>query len=139
MFLISAFQIKCNFTIRKINLINKVCNIFHMIALIIVIISTIMSGISLFLQKIGFLTIKKGKKIFFSFKWLLGTVLMLISFFMYLLALKIERIVIIQPLLNISILVLIILEAIFLKTKLKIYEIFSIILFMIGITLICVY
>jgi len=110
-----------------------------MLGIVLIIISAIISGLSLFLQKIGFLNVKKGKRVFFSFKWILGTSLMTLSYLIYLIALKFERLVITQPLLNISIIVLVMLEAIFLKSKLKKYEIFSIVLFIIGVTLICVY
>jgi len=51
-------------------------------------------------------------------------------------ALKYERLSIIQPLSNLSIIVLVILEIMVLKEKIKKQEIFALILFFIGILLI---
>jgi uncharacterized membrane protein len=85
-----------------------------------------LNSLSMFLQKSGI------KKMFFSLKWILGTFLNLVSFFVYLLALKSGRLVIVQPLINASIVFLIILEIIYLKSKIKKYEIFSLFLFFLG-------
>ncbi len=106
-----------------------------MFDIILALLAAIFGGIGLFLQKIGLKKIKKIKNIFFSFKWLSGTLAIVTSFFLYLLALKIGRLVIVQPLINISILILVFLEIVFLKTKIKKYEILALFLFFIGLVM----
>ena len=101
-----------------------------MFDIVLALIAAFLIGISLFLQKCG------AKKLFLSPKWLLGTFLAAVSFFIYLLALKLGgRLVIIQPLINVSLLVLVVLEIVFFKDKIKKYEILSLFLFFLGLIL----
>jgi len=106
-----------------------------MLDILLGLLSAFFAGVALFLQKIG---IKNEiKKTFLSPKWLLGTFLSIVSFFIYLLALKLGgRLVIIQPLINVSILFMILLETVFLKNKIKWYDILSLLLFFFGLVLI---
>lgn len=107
-----------------------------MFGVFLTIIAAILIGIGVFLQKISLGKISVWKDIFKSYKWVLGYLICIFSFFLYLLALKYERLSIVQPLVNFSIIILIMLEAIFLKEKIKGREIFVLILFFTGILLI---
>lgn len=101
-----------------------------MIEIALALIVAFLNGISLFLQKLGI------KKMFFSPKWLLGTLLSVASFFVYLFALKLGgRLVIIQPLVNVSLIFLVFMEIIFFKSKIKRYEILSFALFFLGLVM----
>jgi uncharacterized membrane protein len=103
-----------------------------MIGILFAFISSILLGIALFIQKISLIKITKWKQVFKSPKWLLSIFLTFISFCFSLLALKFERLIIIQPISNVSLLVIVLLEIFVLKDKISIYEILSIILFFIG-------
>jgi uncharacterized membrane protein len=98
-----------------------------MLDIVFGLIAAFLSGLALFLQKCGI------KKMFFSPKWLLGTFLTAVSFSVYIFALKLGgRLVIIQPLLNVSVIFLVIMEIVFLKNKVKKYEVLSLVLFFLG-------
>lgn len=105
-----------------------------MIDILLALLAAFLIGVSLFLQKSG---VKKTFfKLFSSPKWLLGTSLSAVSFFIYLYALRIGgRLIIIQPLVNVSVIFLVLLEIVILKNKIKKYEVLSLILFFIGIIL----
>ena len=107
-----------------------------MIGIVLEIISAVVSGIGIFLQKLGLEKVKSWKDILKSYKWILGYSLFIPSLILYMIALKYERLSIIQPLSNLSIIVLVILEIMVLKEKIKKQEIFALILFFIGILLI---
>ena len=107
-----------------------------MIGIILEIISAILTAIGIFLQKIGLKKVKKWKDVLKSHKWIIGYSLFILAFFFYALALKYERISIIQPVGNLSIIFLVILEIMFLKENIKKNEVFALILFFIGVLLI---
>jgi len=98
----------------------------------------IFAGFSLFLQKIGLQKVKRWQDTLLSFNWLFGTLLAGVSFIFYLMALRVERIAITQPLVNISVIVLVLLEIKFLKEEIKKYEIIAIMLFFLGLTILMV-
>jgi len=105
-----------------------------MLGILLAIIFAILTAIGIFLQKIGLKKVKKWKDVIKSYKWILGYLFFIMAFFFYVFALKYERLNIIQPIANFSIIVfLIILEFVFLKKKIKNLEIFALILFFIGI------
>jgi drug/metabolite transporter (DMT)-like permease len=106
-----------------------------MIGIILIIFSAIVTAIGIFLQKIGLKKVKKWKDVIKSYKWMLGYSLFIPGFIFYILALKYERLSIIQPISNFSIIVLVILETIFLNEKIKKHEIFALFLFFTGIIL----
>jgi drug/metabolite transporter (DMT)-like permease len=94
--------------------------------------SSIISGISLFLQKISLIKISNWKEAIRSPKWLFSISLNIPAFYLFLLAIKFERLMIIQPITYASLFVTIILEMMILKYKFNSYEISAIALFLIG-------
>jgi len=110
-----------------------------MMGIILIIISAITTAIGIFIQKLAFIDLKKNRRIYLFPKWIFGVLLTMLAVFVYVFALKYERIVIIQPIGSLSILVLIILEAFFLKTRFSSRDMLSVLLFILGITLICVF
>ena len=104
-----------------------------MLDIVLALLAAFMSSVSSLLQKSG---LKKARYMFFSSRWMLGTLILVLSFFLYVLSLKIGQLIIIQTLLNSSILFIVILEIIFFKSKIKRYEILSMTLFFLGIILI---
>ncbi len=107
-----------------------------MLGIVLTIIFSILASIGIFLQKIGLKKIKKWKDVIRSQKWVLGYLFFIMAFFFYVFALKYERLSIVQPIANFSIIVvLIIFEFVFLKEKIKNREIFALILFFVGISL----
>ena len=106
-----------------------------MIGIYLEIISAFLTAIGIFLQKIGLKKVKKWKDVIKSHKWIVGYCFFILAFFFYASALKYERISIIQPVGNLSIIFLIIFEIMFLKEKIKKSEIFALIIFFIGVLL----
>ena len=98
-----------------------------MIGIFFAFLSAIISGISSFLQKISLKKINNWKQAIKSSKWLFSVSLVFISFYIFLFALKFERLVIIQPISYTSLFIIIILEVMVLKEKLNKYEILSVI------------
>lgn len=94
--------------------------------------SSVISGISLFLQKMSLKKINNWKQAIKSPKWLFSISITLVSFYFFLLALKLERIIIIQPISYTSLFVTIFLEILVFKEKLDLYEILAIMIFFIG-------
>jgi len=107
-----------------------------MLGVFLTIIAAVLIGIGTFLQKIGLKKVRKWKDIIKSYKWILGYLIFIPAFFLYVLALKYERLSVIQPLMSFSIIFLVIVETIFLKEKIKVSEIFALILFFIGVLLV---
>jgi uncharacterized membrane protein len=107
-----------------------------MIGIILEIASAILTAAGVLLQKIGLKKVKKWKDVLKSKKWMIGYLLFAPAFILYALALKYERLSIIQPLGNLSLIALVILEIIFLKEKVKKHEFFAFALFFIGVILI---
>ena len=104
-----------------------------MLYVLIAIIGSMLFGLSTFLQKKGLISIKKWKDLLHSTRWIIGVLLNVPAFLFYLLALKFERLIIIQPLFYFSTVFVVILEYFFLKEKLKTYDVMAIVLFFIGI------
>ena len=103
-----------------------------MIGIIFAFLSSIVSGISSFLQKISLKKISNWEQALKSTKWLFSILLILFSFLFFITALKFERLIIIQPITYTSLFVIILLEAYVFKDKLKRYEIVAVILFFVG-------
>ena len=103
-----------------------------MIGILFAFLSAIITGISLFLQKVSLEKISNWKQAIKSPRWLFSVSLAIPAFYIFLFALKFERLIIIQPISYASLLVTIILEISVLKNKLRKNEILSIILFFIG-------
>jgi len=106
-----------------------------MLGISLALIAATFSGIALFLQKSGLKKIEKPLDAIKSKEWIIGTVLLLISFIFYISSLRIEKLVIIQPILNFSIIVLIFLESFVSKYKLTKHEMLSLTLFLVGVIL----
>lgn len=104
----------------------------YMFDIALSLLAAFISGAGVFLQKKGLVGVKKIKGLLSSIKWMSGTFLLLVSFLIYLLALKVGRLLIVQPLLNMSALFLFLLEVAFLKEKIKINEILALALFLMG-------
>lgn len=117
-------------------LLNYYKHLFIMIGILLEIISAILSASGTFLQKVGLQKVKKWKDIIKSKRWIIGYSLFAPSFLFYVLALKYERLSIIQPLGNFSLIVLIMLETVFLNEKIKRHEFIAFALFFAGILLI---
>jgi uncharacterized membrane protein len=103
-----------------------------MIGIFFAFLSAIITGISLFLQKMSLIKISNWKQAIKSPKWIFSISLGILAFYFFLFSLKFERLIIIQPIGYASLLVTIILEIYILKEKLELNEILSIILFFIG-------
>lgn len=104
-----------------------------MLEIVLALIVAFMGSVSSLLQKSG---LKKARYMFLSSRWMLGTLIMVLSFFVYMLSLRFGQLIIVQALLNSSILFIVIMEIIFFKSKIKYYEIISLVLFFLGIILI---
>jgi uncharacterized membrane protein len=103
--------------------------------ILLALVSGIIVGVSVFLQKLG---VDESNDLFSqikSFKWLLGAVLAGCSFIIYLWAVSLDRISLIQPIMNISLIVILFLEYAIMKIEFHKYSIIAIILFFIGIIL----
>ena len=107
-----------------------------MLGILLEIGSAVLTAIGIFFQRIGLKKVKKWRDVLKSHKWILGYSLFIPALLLYLLALNFERLSIIQPVGNISIIILFLLEAIFIKERVKKREIFALALFFIGILLI---
>ena len=103
-----------------------------MIGIIFAFLSSIISGMSSFLQKISLTKINNCRQAIRSPKWLLSIFLIFISFSFFLLALKFERLIIVQPISYTSLFVIVLCEIFVLKEKFDTYEILAIVLFFIG-------
>lgn len=103
-----------------------------MIGILLALLSSLITGISMFVQKVSLIKINNWKQAISSPKWLFSLFLTIVSFFFFLLALKLERLIIIQPMTYTSFFIVVILEIFFLKEKLNLYEILAIILFFTG-------
>jgi drug/metabolite transporter (DMT)-like permease len=101
--------------------------------IILAIFSGILVGVSIFLQKMGSNDSSSLVKQLISPKWILGVGIAIVSFVFYLWALSMERISLVQPIINISLIVLIFLEYFIMKIKLNIHSKIAIILFFIGV------
>ena len=78
------------------------------------------------------------KKILKSKRWLFGSLLGLASFALYLFSLNMEKVSIVQPIINVSIIFVTVLDAVFLKEKITKLEMLSIAFVLLGITLVSV-
>lgn len=107
-----------------------------MISIILALLSAIISALGIFLQKTGLKKVKKWKDVLRSYKWIAGYLLSIPSFFLFILALKYERLSVIQPIGSFSIIFLVILEYIFLKEKIKKSDFIALALFFAGIFLV---
>jgi uncharacterized membrane protein len=103
-----------------------------MIGIMFAFLSALITGISLFLQKVSLIKINNWKQAITSPKWLFSISLNLPAFYFFLLALKIERLIIIQPITYASLFVTVLLEIIILKYKMNLYEVSAIVLFLTG-------
>ena len=107
-----------------------------MIGILLILLYAIVNSLGIFLQKIGLQKVRSWKDVIKSYKWILGSLLFIPAYFLYVLALKYEKLSVVQTVGNFSILFLVILEIVFLKEKIKKYEIFALTLFFLGILLI---
>jgi uncharacterized membrane protein len=107
-----------------------------MLGILLELVSATLSAVGTILQKEGLQKIKKWKDVLKSRRWILGYAILYSSFIFYVLALKYERLSVIQPIGNFSIIALVILEFVFLKERLKTKEIIALILFFSGILLV---
>jgi len=104
----------------------------YMLEIELALISAFIGSVALLLQKSGF---KKARYMFLSTRWILGTFLMVLSFFIYVISISVGQLIIVQILFNSSVLFLVILEIILFKLKIKSYEAMSIALFLLGVIL----
>ncbi|MFQ6010027.1 MAG: hypothetical protein ACE5J7_02830 [Candidatus Aenigmatarchaeota archaeon] len=106
-----------------------------MLGVILAIISGIMAGMAYFIQKQGVDSIDSWKRLVKSKVWLLGAIILPIAFLIHMAALRFERLVIVEPLINTAIITIVILEFLVLKERPSRTEIFAIIVFFMGIAL----
>jgi len=107
-----------------------------MIGILLILLYAIVNSLGIFLQKTGLQKVRSWKDVIKSYKWILGSLLFIPAYFLYVLALKYEKLSVVQTAGNFSILFLVILEIVFLKEKIKRHEIFALMLFFLGILLI---
>jgi uncharacterized membrane protein len=107
-----------------------------MIGILLILLYAIVNSLGIFLQKIGLQKVRSWKDVIKSYKWVLGSLFFIPAYFLYVLALKYEKLSVVQTVGNFSILFLVILEIIFLKEKIKRHEFFALTLFFLGILLI---
>ena len=106
-----------------------------MLGVILAIISGIMAGVAYFMQKQGVVSTRDWKKLLKSKVWMLGAALLSLSFLVHMAALRFERLVVVEPLINMAIVTIVLLEIFVLKQRPKKREVLAITVFFIGITL----
>jgi drug/metabolite transporter (DMT)-like permease len=105
-------------------------------SILLILLYAIVNASGIFLQKLGLEKVRIWKDTLRSSKWIVGTLLFAPAYFLYVLALKYEKLSIVQTAGNFSILFLVILEFVFLKERIKKHEVFALALFFLGIILI---
>ena len=99
-------------------------------------VAIVLLGISLFLQKYSNVHSKSWFRLFTNPKWISAALLAFVSFVVYMYVLGGERISVVQPLMSLSIVIAMILSAVFLKEKIKKMDGFAFLLIIIGLFLI---
>ena len=74
-----------------------------MLGIVLALVAALIIGLGLSYQRIGLKNTKFGLKLLRSKQWLFGSALATLAFLVYYLALTVEKLVIVQPLINTSI------------------------------------
>ena len=109
-----------------------------MLGMIVALIAAMLIGIGIPLQRVGLKNMKFGLGLLRSKYWVLGSIICAVAFLVYYISLSMEKLSIIQPLINTSIMFTVIFGYLFLKEKSNKTELLLIIMIFVGVILLAV-
>ena len=109
-----------------------------MFGILLALLCAVLNSLSVVLQRGGLKKVKRFRNVIFSRKWILGVALSAVSFIIYVLAIKVENLSVVQPIVNSYLIFVPPISYILLKEKIEKRQILTTILVVIGILLLVI-